>query len=276
MKKSEVDFSKQCSKEKLQEIMLNILQKIDEVCQKHQLRYFITDGTLLGAIRHKGFIPWDDDIDIGMPRQDYEAFRAIAQDEFGEDYFLQTMETDPGYHNYYIPMKVRDNHSTFLEQYGRNCHEGVYVDVFPFDPVTENREKEEKQKKNLYLLSVIKGPIQWSMFPSPYFWGRSLFQILLRWIPQQAILRYIEKAKEENQSHKPGGAYMYGFETPWRTQFPESDLFPLTKVEFAGRSFFAPHNPEAILTKLYGDYKKLPPEKDRQYHAVFYTDERLF
>ena len=84
-----------------------------EICEKYHLRYFVAFGTLLGTVRHKGFIPWDDDIDVGMPREDYERFLQIAQKECGEEYFLQTVDTDPEYHLYFA--KLRMNRTRFVE-----------------------------------------------------------------------------------------------------------------------------------------------------------------
>ena len=127
MKKNEIDFSKQCSIETLHQIMLRILVDIDKVCQEHNLQYFLIDGTLLGAVRHKGFIPWDDDVDIAMPRKDFETFKKVASQYLGPQYFVQTLETDRHYKQFYIPLKVRDNHSTLVEYYGHRFHEGVYA-----------------------------------------------------------------------------------------------------------------------------------------------------
>ena len=90
-----------------------ILCKYIEICEKYHLRYFVAFGTLLGTVRHKGFIPWDDDIDVGMPREDYERFLQIAQKECGEEYFLQTVDTDPEYHLYFA--KLRMNRTRFVE-----------------------------------------------------------------------------------------------------------------------------------------------------------------
>lgn len=81
----------------VQHIELEILKKIDEVCKKHNINYWLDSGTLLGAVRHQGFIPWDDDIDIGMLREDYEKFLKVAQKDLGDDYFLQTRSTDKNY-----------------------------------------------------------------------------------------------------------------------------------------------------------------------------------
>lgn len=96
---------------KLQKIELEILKKIDEVCKKHNIKYWIDSGTLLGAVRHKGFIPWDDDIDIAMLREDYEKFLKVAQKDFGNEYFLQTKNTDKKYPLFYAKVRKIIHHS---------------------------------------------------------------------------------------------------------------------------------------------------------------------
>lgn len=276
MQKKDIAGAPSCSLERLHAIMLATLKAVDGVCRRRNLRYFLMDGTLLGAVRHGGFIPWDDDVDIAMPREDFEVFKAVAQAELGPDYFVQTMETDPAYRLYYIPLKVRDNHSTLVEQYGQNYHQGVYVDVFPLDALTENEARERKQKRTIYLFNVVKGPFRRDGFPSPKFFLRALLQLMGRLIPTALILRYIEKAKSANQRGVRSGRWTYGFETPWRKVFDGEDLFPLTEGEFAGERFFLPRRPDKVLETLFGDYMTLPPESERHTHAKFYSDERLF
>ena len=117
----------------VQRVELDILIKVARLCEERGLTYFIESGTALGAVRHGGFIPWDDDIDIGMPRQDYEKFLDIAQKELGDEYFVQTRETDPNAPFSFA--KVRKNGTTFIEWNKRNIkmHHGIYIDIFPYD-----------------------------------------------------------------------------------------------------------------------------------------------
>ncbi len=116
----------------VQAIELEILLEVDRICREYEIPYFLDSGTLLGAVRHKGFIPWDDDIDIGMLRSDYERFLSIANRELGSEYFLQTYRTDGA------PImfaKVRKKGTTFVEFRLRNIpmEHGLFIDVFPYD-----------------------------------------------------------------------------------------------------------------------------------------------
>lgn len=276
MKKSQIDFSKQCTVEELHQIMLRMLTKIDAICEEENIPYFLIDGTLLGAIRHEGFIPWDDDVDIAMPRADYERFIQIASEKLGDDYFVQTIDSDPKYHQFYIPLKIRDNHSTLIEVYGKKHHEGVYIDVFPFDYLTENREEELKQKKITYLFGVAKGPVQFHTFPSIHFFARILLQMFGRLAPEKWMVAYIRRAIQKNQQGTPGEEMIYGFEMPWLNIFKKTDIFPLKKVKFENVSLNVPNNADAVLKNIFGDYMELPPKDKQLTHAKFYSKERLF
>lgn len=125
--------------EKLKDIELDILKCFISICEKNNLRYFLIGGTLLGSVRHKGFIPWDDDIDVGMPRKDYELFIERARHHLPDYYFVQTFSTDPSYPNNF--MKIRDSRTTFLETAVKHLrmNHGVFIDVFLLDEYPSNK-----------------------------------------------------------------------------------------------------------------------------------------
>ena len=129
--------------DRIQQIEFDIMQQIDSICRAHDLTYFAIGGSVLGAVRHQGFIPWDDDIDIGMPRKDYEEFLKYASEELPKGYFLQTFFTEKKSPFYFA--KVRKDNTKFVEYYLRDLdiHQGLFVDIFPFDnvPVNESTKK---------------------------------------------------------------------------------------------------------------------------------------
>ena len=133
----------------LQKKELELFKAFARVCEKHGLRYFLVGGSALGAIRHKGFIPWDDDIDVGMPRKDYDKFMELQSEFEGTPYFIQNYKTDPCYvYNY---GKLRDSSTTFIEYTYKNhrINHGVWVDIFPIDGFSKEMKPREKFKGKL-------------------------------------------------------------------------------------------------------------------------------
>ena len=126
-------------RKKVWAVELQLLEKFDEVCQKYDLTYYAYYGTLLGAVRHQGFIPWDDDIDVVMFREDYEKFQAVAPKEFTEPYFFQNSYTDQ---MLWFFSKIRDSRTTAIEFPVRNLHQGIFIDVFPLDDVPDGIHEE--------------------------------------------------------------------------------------------------------------------------------------
>lgn len=143
------DFLVDKNRKKLWIILLDLLIKFDTMCKKHKLKYYVISGSLLGAVRHNGFIPWDDDIDVAMLRDDYQRLNQIASDEFANPYFWQTPDTDDGYlvsHN-----KVRNSNTIGVTEVFRfaGFNQGIWIDIFPLDnwPLEGGEERYKAIKK---------------------------------------------------------------------------------------------------------------------------------
>lgn len=256
-----------CSLREAQFMMLEILEEVHRICEENHIEYFLIDGTLLGAIRHGGFIPWDDDLDIGMTRGNYEKFKSIAKEELKKGFFLQSIETDKGYKLYHIPLKVRRD-NTIFEEFGEEnepYHRGIYIDIFPYDKLSDNEFKAFIQKKfigflikgkfkNLKEDKSVKGAIRKGIYnvlkPLSYEKLNDMAHNTLKW------------SKDSKRT-----SYNYGVELLWDNDFKESDLFPLKKIVFEGKEFWGPNNPDGVLTNIYGDYMTLPKEDERVWHA---------
>lgn len=138
---------------RLQDALYETLAEVKRVCDKHGIRYFVTGGTAIGAYFWGKILPWDDDVDVGMMRPDYERFAKVAQAEMGDRFFLQTPATES--HTPFYFMKVRMNGSRFSESTFRHIqmHQGIYVDIFPFDKIPQQRWLERLQHKIVFFLN---------------------------------------------------------------------------------------------------------------------------
>lgn len=252
-----------------QKVMLKILIKVDKICRDNNLEYFLDWGTLLGAVRHKGFIPWDDDIDISMPRKDYEIFKSIGQSQLGNEYFLQTPETDENYKYYHVPMKVRDNNSKFIEivETGDELfNQGIYIDIFPLDYLPVG-------KINLKIQSIYKFLVERNLILSMKFSEFTLqrkliypFVYILMRIITPKMRKKIEKIFiEKNKFSKE--YYWSGIDLYLKHIYRACDIFPLKEIEFEGYKFKSPNKSERILVDMYGDYMTLPKKEDRFSHG---------
>lgn len=150
--------------QRLQSALYETLGEVDRICRKHDIRYFVTGGTAIGAYFWQKMLPWDDDIDVGMMRSDYERFAEVAQQELGDRFFLQSPDTEP--HTPFYFMKVRMNGSRFSESTFKHIdmHQGIFVDIFPFDKIPRRKWLERLQHKVVFFLNglfIAKEIWQW-------------------------------------------------------------------------------------------------------------------
>lgn len=254
-----------------QMLMVDILKEVHNICERNGLKYFLDGGTLIGAVRHKGFIPWDDDVDIGMPREDYEKFLEIAKKELPNYLFLQTFETDDKYDIYQVPCKIRYNGTILIEKdiaENSEMHNGVYIDVFPYDSLPKKKFMYKLQRTLSY--NVLKSFIRIREKPEKLSIKNRItftfYKVMRALFPYKRRKKFFDFLVSWNDVNSP---YMaYGLDTIWSEYvYKKEDYFELQKLEFEGNYFYGPKNYDAILTQLYGDYMTLPKEEDRQWHA---------
>lgn len=262
---------------KIQETEFDILQKIEHICKEHDITYFAVGGSVLGAVRHQGFIPWDDDIDIAMPRKDYEKFLRYAAEELSEGYFLQTFFTEKNSPFYFT--KVRKDNTKFVECYLRDLdiHHGIFVDIFPFDNVPDNDVIKKLHYKLCRLASHLflsKSLITVRSSETENNAGyktfiRKLLHILLLPVPKALLFRFLDRSVQmfNNRECKEISHIVRK-----RLRIKLEDLYPLTELPFGEMIIPVPKNYDAYLTSQYGDYKN-PPEKDNQYGHLPYLIE---
>jgi lipopolysaccharide cholinephosphotransferase len=266
------------TKNTVKELQMSILDEIHQICQKYDIGYSLIGGTLLGAIRHHGFIPWDDDMDIGMLRSEYEKFIIAAKNELPSSLFLQSFETENEYPSAFA--KIRMNKTKWVESLSSHLkiHQGIYIDIFPYDVTPVSTIKQRYQK---YLLLLFKRLIAAKQDQYRFNQNRPfkiLFYLSFKMITwlftinqlvkcQNSIMKLFDNEISNNVTNM-GGGYTYEKQT-----MPKSIFYKLKEAKFENRIYMIFAEPEIYLSHLMGNYMILPPEKDRENrHNISYYE----
>ncbi len=257
--------------DKLHKSLLVLLKEFHRVCYENHLTYVVTGGTCLGAIRHKGFIPWDDDVDVCMPRDEYKRFidvcnngalmPGVALQQYGKK--------EPHYSCPFVRLRL-DNTLCVIpyhKQSGWN-HLGIFLDIFPYDKLAFSNERMIMAIKNKYL--AVQRAIDNKLACKCSSFKSKIFHVLLAPIPvthlikkRQAVVRRLEKRRSGNES------YYIDLNTPYtlkRSIFSSSIFSNREIVNFEDTSVFVPKDFDAFLTTMYGDYMKIPPVEKQVAH----------
>lgn len=252
---------------RVQLIELEIAKEVKRVCDENGIRYFLYRGTFLGAVRHKGFIPWDDDMDIGMLRSDYEKFCRIAPQKLDKAYCFQNWHTDQ---NYALPFgKVRKRNTVFVEaKCARLPENGIYIDIYPLDFAPEDdraRKALANQLLHLFRVKLMKSKYTPWMEEDRIVWkkriGYLVYQTLALFVSQKTLVRRYETlvaaVPEGNTLYEQSALpVVYYFDRGWCAETEE--------YLFEDTLFSGPKQYDAFLSSLYGDYMQLPPEDKRE------------
>ena len=250
---------------KLQQVEIEILDEVVRVCNKYNINYFLVGGTLLGAVRHKGFIPWDDDIDIAMLRSDYDLFLNVASKELDEKYKIQHWSNDKKYYLNFI--KVRKKNTLLEEKKMQNVdtQKEIFIDIFPLDNIASNSL--EYYKKRSRLFNVLRPIILCkTKIISKEELPSKLFYYLFSLIPNHLLLKIQDKVMRKD--NKKDTKYLVSFPGSYYEKeiISKEVLFPLKKVEFEGKKYNCPNDVDSYLKDVYGDYMTLPPKDKRVAH----------
>ena len=242
---------------------MEVLQTIREICERHNILWFADYGTLLGAVRHKGFIPWDDDIDVRMLRDDYEKFCVVANKELPETMFFQNYKNDKGYPWMYSKIRMKGTKAVRIGQDRLNMEEGIYMDIFPCDGVPDDNKKKKKHNR----LAKIYRKILYARIGkySCDKWYERLWWSLVCVIPRSYVYKQSDKLVKKYTEHNCKRVGTIGWhELPDVNGFLNGYFTDLTEVEFEGHMFYAPRDWDGFLTYSFGkDYMQLPPVEQR-------------
>ena len=254
----------------LKSLLLEIIDDLDKVCRENNIRYYLIGGSMLGAVRHKGFIPWDDDIDVAMPREDYERFKKLAPECLLSQHKFVYGEIDNEYH--YFFGKIYHQNTTLIEYADPFYVGGIFVDIFPIDGLPSNKILRNlhywhfDQWRNLVSLAAVKN------IPKD-----SAKNILKSTLKNFLSLPFCLKMCDKLASVFPFGtsdlAVNYG--GAWRKKeiTRHENFAEGVDCEFEGRTLRIPVGYENILREVYGDYMKLPPkEKQVSHHSHYYVN----
>ena len=257
----------------LHKTQIEILDEIDRVCKENDIKYFLIGGTLLGAVRHKGFIPWDDDVDIGMLREDYEKKKKICLDNkaLSNKYFLHCFETD---NNYYLPfIKVRKNNTTFNEKMIEklNTHKGIFVDIFPFENV--NKLGSFFNKLRAYFILNACDAIKCKLGIMNVNNCRRKYVVKCLMVFNISFLhKFIDNllSKKCRKKAKYACCIISG-SNPFAEYIDYNKSFPLIDIDFENNRYPCFNNYDIYLKSTYGDYMQLPPEDKRITHMPVFV-----
>lgn len=266
--------------EKIHKYELEIAKEIKRICENNNIKYFLTAGTTLGAVRHGGFIPWDDDMDFGMLRSDYEKFVTVCGQELGKNFWLQTWDTDENFPFSYAKIRLKGTHLiedfSAESKYVDNEQNGLFVDIFPYDSAPDNKIARKIQGVKYYILKRI-------------LWIKKGYGKNMKSNKKQALKYYAFVAFSKFFSYKmvknrykkiltkynsettlkivTDGSYKYSKETIDRSLADN-----LEPIQFEGENFLTYKDTHKYLTHFYGNYMELPPVEKRDGHSVLNVD----
>lgn len=256
---------------KLQKKELELLWEVDRICKKHNLTYYLIGGTALGAVRHNGFIPWDDDIDLGLPREDYNKLMSLCQTELSEKYFLQTHKTDKNY--MYQFAKIRMNDTAFVQKGLENfkIHHGIFIDLFPLDGVPDQIPLRKAQKTIYNIFNFIRDcKVQPKVKVPVKTIIRTTIGKIFPWkfvhFVIDSVICLASSKKTKFMANILGRA---GYD---KEVMPVEFFGSPEYLEFEGHLLPLPQEWDQYLSQLYGNYMKLPPVDEQVNHNPILID----
>lgn len=261
---------------KMQLMQLDMIKELDRVCRKHNIKYTIFGGTMLGAVRHKGYIPWDDDADIAMLREEYEKFKKVSNELDPSICFFQDYETDPYYRWGYSKLRRTNTRHVRIGQEHIKSKTGFFIDIFPMDDIPKSTIGQILGDAYYFCLRKILYSEVGKYAKNTNFFIKKWYSLLSK-IPTKFVYKRLEKlaSKSNNTSENkvrcllfPATGKLY-VKNSIKTRYgmPKKWFLDVKEYSFEKYKFYGTKDYDDVLTYIYGDYMKLPPEDKRDPHA---------
>lgn len=254
--------------EKLRKAQIEILDEIVRICKKNNIKYFLNYGTLIGAIRHQGYIPWDDDIDIGMTRVDYDKFTIMASKELSDRFELCNYKNEVNHLQNF--MKIRLKNTMMVEAYNEDKikDQGIWVDIFPYDNLKKPNSFSMKLRKKLfdYITTMISIKID-----VDYYKNSKVKKTILKIVSWLFSINQLYKIRNYicTIDNKEKTSYICSFDDDFKlccNGFEYNKFFPVKMSKFEDKKYAIPKEYDYILKMQYGDYMKIPPKEQQITH----------
>ncbi|MGI5897464.1 MAG: LicD family protein [Oscillospiraceae bacterium] len=267
---------------RVQQIELGILKDFIKICTENNLSYFGLAGTGIGAIRHKGFIPWDDDIDVGLPRKDYEKFLQIAKQQYGDRYTVMNAEENENYPLMTTRWMLKGTEFREDSLKDIDCELGIFLDIYPFDNLFDDAKKRKRQTlaawfwSKMLILRSIPHPVlgftgakeklvRFACVTIHY--SMRLFHISKKWLYQKGKKASM-KCTEQTTEYL---GYLCDTD-PYSNTISSKELFPVLYMDFEDVQLAFPSGIDQVLRRMFGDYMQLPPVDKRKNHYPYRLD----
>lgn len=265
---------------KLQNIELEILKDFIGLCDRHNLQYFGIAGTCIGVLRHQGFIPWDDDIDIALPREDFEKFLKYANEELKDKYTIMNARYDSNYPLMTTRMMLKDSKFREYALSHIDVELGIFLDIYPFDNLSDDFKKRKKQMRQAWFYSKL---LILRSIPKPVLafkgWKAKIVHLICTIVhygmkilgisKEKLIYKCEEASTRHNDEVNSEYVDFLCDTTPTMNIYKRDDLFPLQKLKFEDIELSFPKNMDTNLRGMYGDYMQLPPVDKRKNHFPY-------
>lgn len=274
------EFQVSEKRKKIWAVLIDMVSEIDKICKKYNLTYFAANGTLLGAVRHKGFIPWDDDLDIVMPRPDYDKLIAISEKEIKHPYYLHFSKGNENYFRNYIRFRNEETTAIPMIDLNHNCSKGIFIDIFPLDGCCENNSVQKYRFfKGKVLNGILMNYVYINDINNHMFLRRIAYvmtNLYYKIFGYQSLITLMEDIRRKNSFYDSSKiqAITHDYDP---VVSPKDYYADSIWMDFEYIKIPVPKGYDAILTEIYGDYMQFPPiEKRGKRHEIFFDPDHSY